>query len=167
MSGSFFLLFKENYHNLYRFFLARLGSGEEAEDAAQETFTRMMVRHNSTLALRSPRSYLFRTARNLLTDLLRTRNTRSKYMTTADIEEQASSVKTPEEAADLRERQKLAQKALAGLPPRCREVFLLHRLEKLTYRQIAEKLDISPRTVEHHVANAVFQLRKTLSRDDS
>jgi RNA polymerase sigma-70 factor (ECF subfamily) len=67
----------------------------------------------------------------------------------------------------LQERQELGQKALAGLPPRCREVFILHRLENLTYRQIAKQLDISPRTVEHHVANAVFHLRKALSPEDA
>jgi RNA polymerase sigma-70 factor (family 1) len=167
MSDFFFRLFKANYHNLHRFFMVRLGSVQEAEDAAQETFTRMMAHHDNIVALRSPRSYLFRIARNLVTDLLRARNTRLKYTTSVDIEEQVAPVKTPEEAVDSRERQKLVQKALAELPPRCREVFILHRLENLTYRQIATQLDISPRTVEHHVANAVFHLRKAFSRDDS
>jgi len=167
MGDIFFRLFKANYHNLYCFFLVRLGSVEEAEDAAQETFMRMMARRNDAAGLKSPRSYLFRIARNLARDLLRTRRTRSKYTASVDIEAQASNVKTPEEAADLRERQKQVQKTLTELPPRCREVFILHRFENLTYRQIAARLDISPRTVEHHVAKAVFHLRKNLFRDDS
>ena len=165
MGDLFLQLFKSNYQNLYRFFLVRLGSAEEAEDAAQESFTRMMVRHNNANGLESPRSYLFRIARNLATDLIRTRGTRSKYTALVDIEAQASLAQSPEDAADLRERQSRVQKALIELPPRCREVFILHRFENLTYRQIAARLEISPRTVEHHISNAIFHLKKKLHRE--
>jgi RNA polymerase sigma-70 factor (ECF subfamily) len=82
-------LFRARYHSVRNFFLKKLGSSEDAEDACQETFMRM-VRHNGTISLNSPDSYLFRVARNLGTDMLRTRAIRSKYKETIDIEAQPS-----------------------------------------------------------------------------
>jgi RNA polymerase sigma-70 factor (ECF subfamily) len=161
--GQFFeLLFKARYHSVRNFFLKKLGSSEDAADASQETFLRMM-RHNGAICLKSPESYLFSVARNLATDVLRTRAVRSKYKETVDIEAQPSTEPLPDAVFDSRRRQKLVQKALSELSPRCREVFILHRFEDLTYREIAKRLDISPKTVENHLAKAILHLRKSLS----
>ena len=162
--GQFFKrLFKTRYHSVYSFFLKRLGSSEDAADASQETFMRM-VRHNGAISLKSPDSYLFRTARNLATDMLRTRAVRLKYTEAADIEAQPSTAPLQDAALDLCQRQKLVQKALSELSPRCREVFTFHRFEDLTYKEIAKRLSISPKTVENHVAKAILHLRKRLSQ---
>ena len=163
MREFFSCLFKSNYNSLYLFFLARLGSVQDAEDATQETFRRMIAHSSNVASLRSPRSYLFSIARNLLTDTMRSRKVRLKYTTTVDVETQATQSQSPAAGIDLEERRKPVQKALAELSPRCREVFILHRFEQLTYKQIARRLDISPRTVEHHIAKAVFHIRKYLA----
>ena len=159
----FVRLFKERHHRVYSFFLKRLGSSEDAADASQETFMRMS-RHNGSISLKSPDSYLFSVARNLATDMLRTRAVRSKYASDSDIEEQPSTAPLQDAALETRNRQKLLQKALSELSPRCREVFILYRLDNLTYKEIAKRLNISPRTVENHVAKAIRHLRKWLSR---
>ena len=162
--GQFFKrLFKTRYHSVYSFFLKKLGSPEDAADASQETFMRM-VRHNGTISLRSPDSYLFRIARNLATDIFRTRAVASKYTEAADIEAQPSTAPLQDVALDTSQRQKLVQKAMQELSPRCREVFTLHRFEDLTYKEIAERLSISPKTVENHVAKAILHFRKSLSQ---
>ena len=163
MRDFFSCLFKANYNSLYLFFLARLDSVQDAEDATQETFRRMMAYRSNVASLRSPRSYLFSIARNLLTDTMRAHKVRLKYAATVDVETQETESHSPAAGIDLKERRKLAQKALAQLPPRCREVFIMHRFEQLTYKQIAQRLDISPRTVENHIAKAVFHIRKYLA----
>lgn len=163
MRDFFSCLFKSNYNSLYLFFLARLGSVQDAEDAAQETFRRMIAHSSNVASLRSPRSYLFSIARNLLTDIIRTRQVRLKCTATVEVETQVAESQSPSAEIDFKERRKLAQNALAELSPRCREVFILHRFEQLTYKQIARRLDISPRTVEHHIAKAVFHIRKHLA----
>jgi len=133
--GQFFeRLFKARYHSVYSFFLKKLGSSEDAADASQETFMRM-VRHNGTISLKTPESYLFRIARNLATDMLRTRAIHSRYTESADIEAQPSVAPLQDAALDTSQKQKLVQKAMSELPPRCREVFTLHRFENLTYRE--------------------------------
>jgi RNA polymerase sigma-70 factor (ECF subfamily) len=50
-------------------------------------------------------------------------------------------------------------KAVAALPPECREVFRLSRVEELTYEEIAERLHISVNTVKYHIKNALLSLR--------
>ena len=52
--------------------------------------------------------------------------------------------------------------ALEALPPQCREVFALSRFEQLSYREIADTLGISQKTVEHQIGKALSRLRKWL-----
>ena len=52
------------------------------------------------------------------------------------------------------------KQARDALPARCREVFILHRHENLTYREIAASLGISQKTVEKHISKAISQLQK-------
>ena len=66
------------------------------------------------------------------------------------------------EVSDMRERYR---KAIDGLPPRTKEVYLLHRAEELGYRQIADQLGISIRTVEWHVAQAIVRINKSIGFD--
>ncbi|MBE9570821.1 MAG: sigma-70 family RNA polymerase sigma factor [Proteobacteria bacterium] len=156
-------LFKARYHSIYSFFLKRLGSSEDAQDACQETFMRM-VRHNGTISLNSPDSYLFRVARNLATDMLRTRAIRSKYKEAADIEAQPSTAPLSDANLDTQKRRELIKDAISELPPRCREVFVLHQLKDLTYEETAKRLNISPNTVKNHYVKALLRLRTVLAK---
>ena len=61
---------------------------------------------------------------------------------------------------DGRELEEEINKLLAQLPPKCQQVFLLSRFENMTYKEIAITLNISAKTVEHHIAKALSFLRK-------
>jgi RNA polymerase sigma-70 factor (ECF subfamily) len=56
----------------------------------------------------------------------------------------------------------LLEQAISQLPPKCKEVFLLSRFGKLSYKEIATTLDISPKTVENHLGKALKLLRAFL-----
>ncbi len=56
-------------------------------------------------------------------------------------------------------------KAINKLPPACKTIFLLSRIDELTYRQIAENLDISIKTVENQMGKALKILRQTIQYD--
>jgi RNA polymerase sigma-70 factor (ECF subfamily) len=155
-------LFKKRYRSVYNFFFKKLGSSQDAEDACQETFMRM-VRSNGTISLRSPDSYLFSVAGNLATDILRTRAIHSKYKEAADIEAQPSAAPLSDANLDTQKQRKLIEQAISELPPRCREVFVLHQLKGLTYEETAERLNISPNTVKNHYAKGLLRLRKALA----
>ncbi len=75
---------------------------------------------------------------------------------------------TDTEAEELDERNELIvllYGEIDKLPPKCREIFKLNRFERMKYREIALKLDISERTVENHIANALKILREAMLSD--
>lgn len=68
----------------------------------------------------------------------------------------------PEQLLSARERLELMAKTVEGLPARCREVFILRRVEGLSHAEIAKQLDISPRMVEKHLHRALVALQTVL-----
>jgi RNA polymerase sigma-70 factor (ECF subfamily) len=74
---------------------------------------------------------------------------------------------TPEDELDMQQRVQNLADALAALPPRCREVFLLHRMENLTYSQIATHCGISVSTVEKHIARACSLIDANIDADSA
>lgn len=157
-------LYKDNYRRIYRFFLKNIGgTREDASDAAQEVFKRL-IRNNGVAAMESPAGYTWGIARNLIKEVRRSRTIRSQWLSlrTEDAEKCASKMADPEENLENRQMVEGVLSVLNRLPPRCREVFILHRFKGLSHREIAEKLDISPKTVENHMVNALLFLRKHL-----
>ena len=72
----------------------------------------------------------------------------------------------PASALDVMERKELlhiVQEKIASLPPKCKEVFLLSREEKLSYRAIATKLSISENTVDQHIRKALQVIRTAMN----
>lgn len=158
-------LYKDNYGSIYRFFLKKLGCSEEASDAAQEVFQRF-IRRNGVAALDSPAGYLWRITHNLVKEIRRTCAIRSRWMSppTEDADEYASTAPGPEEAMQERQMVEGIHRALNQLAPRCKEVFILHRFKGLSHKEIADQLNIAPKTVENHMVNALLALRKNLPR---
>ncbi len=156
-------IFDTHYHNVYGFFLKRLGSHEDAEDASQETFMRV-VRRDGAIRMDSPAGYIWRTAQNLVKEIKRAKAISSKWMSygTMDLDKQVSKAPNPEEALRIRKTNDDILNVLNRLPPRCREVFILHRFKGLSHKQIAEQLNISPKTVENHMVNALLFFHKHL-----
>ena len=158
-------IFDTHYHNVYGFFLKRLGSPEDAADASQETFMRV-VRRNGTVTLDSPAGYIWCTAQNLVKEIKRTKAITSKWMSSKamDLDKEISKAPNPEKAMEIQKINDDIFNVLNRLPPRCREVFILHRFKGLSHKQIAEQLNISPKTVENHMVNALLFFHKHLQR---
>jgi len=152
-------LYRDEAPRLRRQLRARLASPEDASDLVQDAFARMLganARH-----LRSPEAFLRRIVRNLLIDRSRRLATRGIQV---QIDEETDLVAPAEQAerleiAQMRERYR---SAVATLPARMREVFVLHRVEELSYKEIAARLDISTRTVEWHMAEAILRIATML-----
>lgn len=156
-------LYKKHYNGIYRFFLKRLKSPEDASDGAQEVFMRL-IRHKGVAVLSSPTAYMWRITRNLVKEIRRTHAVRSQWMSllTEDADEHASNAPGPEESMETRQAGEDILCVLNKLSPRCREVFILHRFKGLSHREIAAQLDISSKTVENHMVKALLFLRKNL-----
>ena len=142
---------------------------DEAEiaDLRQEVYVRVYDRALVGIPAQA-KAFLFMTARNLLIDKVR----RSRVVcieAVSDIEafEPTSDDLTPERIASAREELRRLQSALDLLPPRCREVVSLRKIEGMSQREVAARLGIREDTVEHHVGKAMRALAEALFGGDT
>jgi RNA polymerase sigma-70 factor (ECF subfamily) len=156
-------LYREEGPRLARRLRARLRSGEEAKEVLHEGFARLLG-SASLAALRQPEAFLNRILANLVIDRGRRGSARPTLLP-LDGETEPATRADQADGVELEQTRARYRAALAALPPRTREVFLLHRLDELGYKAIAELLGISPRTVEWHVAEAVARLAKGLEAE--
>lgn len=155
-------VYRSEAPRLTRYFRSRLRPEEEAADLVQEAFVRLagFMQHS---ALARPGAYLQRIARNLLYDRAKRLEFRLSAMhlpieTGFEPAVEADQDHGIEEADVLR----IYRRALDELPARTREIFLLHRIDELTYREIGLKLAISVPTVQYHVARALAHIDAAL-----
>jgi RNA polymerase sigma-70 factor (ECF subfamily) len=135
------------------------GDANLAEDAAQEAFIRAW-QHLSGYRPRSPfRNWLYRIATNAALDALR----REKQTVDVDGLQLAASSEGPEATVEGLERAERVQEAVAALPPASRAVLVLREYEGLSYREIAETLEVPMGTVMSRLSYARSVLLKSLT----
>jgi len=144
------------YHDsLIQFLRQRLRVPEDAFDVAQEAYIRMM-QYQGSRQIRSPSSMLFRIAINVANDLGRAEIARGASnqcsMDDVDIASDAPSV---ERQLSAKEDLALLYTVIEALPPKCRQVFLLSRVRRMTYGEIAVRCGISKKMVEKHISRAL------------
>ena len=108
----------------------------------------------------SVKSYLYRAVRNASLNSIRHHKVRQLYTTEQEFLSQSS-----EPASQLSYENELKteiQKAIDGLPEQCRLIFKLSRFEEMKYKEIAEQLGISVKTVENQMGKALRVLREKL-----
>jgi RNA polymerase sigma-70 factor (ECF subfamily) len=135
------------------------GDPELAEDAAQEAFIRAWRNIHRYQPRSKFRSWVYRIATNAALDVLR----RQRENIDIDNVPLKSSRPTPEKAAEIGERAHFIKNAVLALPEASRSVIILREYEGLSYREIAEALDIPIGTVMSRLNYARKQLRKSLS----
>lgn len=157
------LLYRDHAPGLQRRLRARLGSSEEASDLVHEAFARLLGAR-ATERLREPGAFLNRIVRNLLID--RARRSAARPLHVPILPGLALAVPPDQgEAIELEQMRSRYREAVGSLPPRTREVFVLHRIEGVGYKEIAARLDISVRTVEWHIAQAIVRIGRGLDRE--
>jgi len=144
------------YHDsLISFLRQRLRTPEDANDVAQEAYIRMMQYQNSR-QIRSPSSMLFRIAINVANDLGRSEQVRRvSDQCSLDAVELVSDTPSPEREISGKQELELLRAAIEDLSPKCRQVFLLSRVRRMTYPEIAAHCGISVKMVEKHISRAL------------
>jgi RNA polymerase sigma factor (sigma-70 family) len=155
-------LFRSCGRDLRLFLMRRVASPETAADLAQEAFFRLM-RGDQLSDPRDARAYLFRTAANLAID--HRRNSRRQQTSTGE-EAAIADFPDPQPSAERttlsREELRVLEQAIASLPPRGREIFLLHKADHLSYAEIAVRLGIAKNTVIVHMVRALAHCRRAI-----
>lgn len=145
-------------------FLRRRAGAEEAPDLMQEVFARAAGSAQRG-KLSNPGGFLRRIAQNLLID--RARYSRNHRPLVHPFEEQRDAACAPQqewrlEADDLLG---LYERAVDAMPFKTRRVFLMHRVDELSYREIHERLGISIATVEYHMMRALAHIATVLDSE--
>ena len=137
----------------------------DLDDVAQEVFLRLL-RYSDDAVVEYPQSYLFRIATNVVNEWReRARNSLPHddvWLSDLQIEPDAE----PESSVEHDLVNIHVRRAVSRLPPRQRQVLLLHIREDLTYKQIAAKLKLTPRVVRRDIARAYAELRADLGSPD-
>lgn len=156
-------LYRDEAPRLRRRLQARVRSRDEANDLLQDAFARLL-RSASATAIRAPEALLNRIVRNLLIDRGRRLAARPVTLPIEAASEPAMRAEQAD-AIELEQMRRRYRAAVAALPNRMRQIFVLHRIDGLTYKDIAVRLDISVRTVEWHFGKAILRIGKELDSE--
>jgi RNA polymerase sigma-70 factor (ECF subfamily) len=152
-------LLERHWDSLVRYAFSILGDWDAAEDVAEEVFVRLWE-HRETWGLEgSVRGLLFRIARNLCMDEYRQAEARQRVVRKAP---EQLAAPTPAEYVVGKEVHSAVNAAVANLPHRRREVFVLVRYHGLSYREAADALGVASQTVANHLSMALADLREVL-----
>lgn len=158
---AFEILFKTLYAPLCQFSCSFLKDMDESESLVQEVFVSFWDRRNSLSINSSPKSYLFQMVRNHSLNVLKHREHVLEYERSESIESDTNN--RDYNGTEQREFEALVSIAIAEMPEQRRRVFKMSRFEGLKYQEIAEKLELSVKTVENHMGAALKHLRKELA----
>jgi len=154
--------FERHRQHLLRYLARLVSSSDVAEDLTQEAFARVYVVQAGTL--RSPRSFLYRTAHNLAMDHMRRRRiAAAEPLTDVTIDTLGDESPAPDIRVAAREELRLIETAIQELPPKCRKVFILLRFEGRSYKEIALAMALSETMVRKYAARALEHCRQRLS----
>lgn len=158
---AFELLFRHYYPGLVIFVSQITLDKAEAEEIVQDFFFRLWKRRDQIKESPSLKSYLFTSVKNRGINFIVSKNYESRK-----IEElkrvMGSNLTYEQDVFVTSELQEKIKQAFEKLPPRTKEIFILSRFDDLKNDEIAQKLNISKRTVEIQISNALKILRQEL-----
>lgn len=132
------------------------GDSNFSEDTAQETFIRLW-KNCKKVPFEKVKSYLLTTAKNLFLDNTRHEKVKLKYRQSST---QRQGSESPQFVMEEKEFRSQLSAAIGALQENQRVVFLMNRIDKMKYREIAEALGISQKAVEKRMHKALIELRK-------
>ena len=159
--AAFEQVFKTHYKNLHAYAFTMLKDEDEAEEMVQQVFFKLWERSEHLSFSGSIAAYLYRAVHNESLNFIKHQKVKAGHQLHV-----AYSMKNKSEQAQpkmiRKELENKFREALNELPEQCRTVFQLSRFEDMKYKEIADKLDISVKTVENHMGKALKLLRTKL-----
>lgn len=149
----FTTMYSDHYGWLHRWLRGKLGCTDSAADIAHDTYLRLLAAETLPQPEQS-RQYLTQIAKGLVVDLFRRRSIETAYLDTIALlpEPEAPS---PETQQIIIETLLEIDQILNGLPEKMRRALLMCKLDGLSYREIAEQLEVSVSSVEKYIATAL------------
>ncbi|MBI9033174.1 MAG: RNA polymerase sigma-70 factor [Bacteroidales bacterium] len=152
-------LFKKYYTYLCAYSARFVDSSELSEEIVQEVFVKLWEKRQDIVIRSSIKSYLFKSVHNFAINQYHQQKVRDNYKSTY---EEPAMFDEVHELLIGQELEAGLQKAMRKLPEKRREIFELSRIQGLKYKEIADQLNISIKTVEGQISKALIQIRKSL-----
>jgi RNA polymerase sigma factor (sigma-70 family) len=151
-------LYRRHFSELVAFLSRRVASRDLAADLVQELFVRLLARDGSLAAVAHDRGFLYTSVRHLAVEAQRSPHWRDSAPDPGSV---LPAGVAPSPDAFLEDRQTVTRllKVVSRLPPRCREAFILHKFENLSYAEVAARMGISVGSVEKHMVRALGTCR--------
>lgn len=156
-------LYRTESPKLVRMFSRRTRNPDEADDLVQDVFFRFARLRQHAFSLEKPQAYLRRIAANLLKDRAKAAVRHSDDLHVVVDEETLPGI-DQQRLLESRDMLRRLEAAILMLRPRTREIFLAHRIEGLSYAEIAERTGLSIKGVEKQMSKAIFQLDRLIHR---
>ena len=153
-------LYERYWYKMYVIAHRKLRRKEVAEELAQELFV-MLWQKRATLRIINVPAFLGVSLKNLMIDYIRRHIQEEHYLDQLRLFF-PTDVFSTSEAVQLNELSEALQQALAQLPDKTREIFVLSRFEQLTIREIAQRLNLTEKAIEYHLARSTTFLRHHL-----
>ncbi|WDY58296.1 RNA polymerase sigma factor [Pseudomonas sp. PSKL.D1] len=151
-------LFTEQKKALEAFVARRTGNAQVAADLTQESFLRL-ARLPADKQIDNLPAFLFTIASNLVRDHQRQAIRRERMEGGEPSEDLASDVQAAEDQLADQQQQALMQAAIQSLPEATRHIFLLYHVDGCSYREIGERMNVTPRSVEYQLRRALLDCR--------
>jgi RNA polymerase sigma-70 factor (family 1) len=161
LEAAFKELFNREYNNLCRYALTYMQDENLAEDIVQDTFIKIWEQKKDLIASAEIKFYLITAVRNNCISALRKQKTQQVHFTDTTPEPDPEPFITTTQHYEMaNEQARKIKEALNQLPPKCKEVFLLVKMQGMSYKHAAESLGISVKTVENQMGKAIRIVRE-------
>ncbi len=159
--NAFQFFFDKYYTDLCNFVNQYINNPETAEELVQDLFVYLWEKRADISLHSSVKAYLYLSSKNKSLNFIRNNKTKNRLLEKYRIEK--TEIHTHSDSfLDSEELSELLKSSIDSLPDRCREIFLLSRKMELSHKEIAAKLNISPKSVENQIAIALKKLREKL-----
>jgi RNA polymerase sigma-70 factor, ECF subfamily len=153
-------LFDRYAKRLYHFAIGYLKSVEESEEIVQEVFLKIWNNREEISLLKSFEAYLFTIAKNGILNTIRKSKSEQAYLNYAKLHPGKNILL--DEELDFKELEIAYKQSIDKLSPKRKEIYILSREQSLSNAEIAEKMNISVKTVENQMTSAISEIRKNL-----
>jgi RNA polymerase sigma-70 factor (ECF subfamily) len=159
--AAFEQMFKTHFKRLHAYAFTILRDEIQAEEMVQQVFFKLWERNENLSLTGSVSSYLYRAVHNESLNYIKHQKVRSNHQLNVAYS-MKNEVEHPAKKIMASELEKKIHSALNELPEQCRTIFQMSRFDEMKYREIADKLGISIKTVESQMSKALRLLRVKL-----
>ncbi|AOA59930.1 sigma-70 family RNA polymerase sigma factor [Acinetobacter larvae] len=151
------LLYQEHYQWLYLWLRKKTGNMHNAEDIAQDTFTKILQSHQCLFEIKEPRAFLTTTAKNILINRFKREQFEAHYLSELQqVQQLLLEQNSLEHSMMLLQAIEQLSLALKKVSDKARLAFVAHFLDGYTYVEIAQQLGVSTKMIQKYLSQCLM-----------